>query len=274
METINEFLDTAKVLAFRYVPSAVFAIIILVVGWWIAGRVGDGFRKRMVNMEISLRVFLSKLIEIGLKVLLVITAAGMIGIETTSFIAVLGAAGLAIGLALQGALANFAGGVLILLFRPFKVGDVIETQGKTGAVTAIQIFHTTLLTPSGETVILPNGAVSNNPIVNYSTSDQAMVEIVLQVDGTTDVDYLRNILIPALQKVENVRALPMPSVDVAALSPGAATISVKVFTKPSEVLTLRPRLLELAKMYLSRHGVKAPVPHTYVHSINEKSVAA
>ena len=152
METINEFFEAIKPLAILYIPKAIFAIIVLFVGWWIINRVTALFIRRMSQLDASLRVFLGNTFNIALKVLLVITAAGMLGIETTSFIAVLGTAGLAVGLALQGTLANFAGGVLILLFRPFKVGDVIETQGKTGAVTAIQIFNTILLTPTPGTL--------------------------------------------------------------------------------------------------------------------------
>ena len=142
METITDYSETLKLLIIQHIPSAIGAIIVLVLGWWIINRVTSTFSRRMTQLDMSLRVFLTNTVNIGLKVLLVITAAGMIGIETTSFIA-----------------------VLVLLFRPFKVGDVIETQGKTGAVTAIQIFNTILVTPTGETVILPNGAVSNSPLV-------------------------------------------------------------------------------------------------------------
>lgn len=266
METINEFFETLKPLAIRYVPKAAFAIIVLLVGWWIINRFTSVFAKGMTKLDASLRVFLSNTFNIALKVLLVITAAGMIGIETTSFIAVLGTAGLAVGLALQGTLANFAGGVLILLFRPFKVGDVIETLGKSGAVTAIQIFNTILVTPSGETVILPNGAVSNNPIINFTTFDQSLVEIKLQLASGTELNHLRAILMPVLQNEKNVLSTPSPSVDVADLSPGVVTISIKVFTKPPDAVTVKPRLLEQVSDHLSRHGIKGPVPHTVVHA--------
>jgi small conductance mechanosensitive channel len=274
MESITGFTDTLKVLAIRYLPSAAFAIVVLVIGWWIIGRVSTAFAKRMTNLEVSLRLFLSHAIDISLKILLVITAAGMLGIETTSFIAVLGTAGLAIGLALQGTLANFAGGVLILLFRPFKVGDIIETQGKTGTVTSIQIFNTILLTLTGETVILPNGAVSNSPLINFTTFDQSLIEITLQVENSTNIEHLRATLLPVLQREEKVRSLPLPSVGVAEISPGSVTISIKVYTKPIDVVAVRPSLLEHVKEHLSRQGIKMPVPHTFVHSISENSVAA
>lgn len=269
METINDYSETLKLIAVRHIPSVVGAIIVLLLGWWIINRVSSTFGNRMTQIDLSLRVFLTNTINIALKVLLVITAAGMIGIETTSFIAVLGTAGLAVGLALQGTLANFAGGVLILLFRPFKVGDLIETQGRTGGVTAIQIFNTILVTPTGETIILPNGAVSNNPITNYTTLDQSLVEIRLQLDSGTDIERLRALLIPVLQSEENVRSTPEPSVAVVELSPGVVTISIRVFTKPSDVVIVKPRLLERVKEHLARNGVKAPIPRSYVHSINE-----
>jgi small conductance mechanosensitive channel len=272
METINEFFETLKPFAILYIPKAAFAIIVLVIGWWIINRVTSGFAKRMTKLDESLRVFLGNTFNIALKVLLLITAAGMIGIETTSFIAVLGTAGLAVGLALQGTLANFAGGVLILLFRPFKVGDVVETLGKSGAVTSIQIFNTILLTPSGETVILPNGAVSNNPIINYTTFDRSLVEIKLQLAGGTEIERLRAILMPVLQDEPNILPMPLPSIGVADLSPGAVTISIKVFTKPQDAVVVKPSLLEHVSDHLNRHGIKAPVPHSVVHSINDNSL--
>ncbi len=151
-----------------YLPKFLIALATLVIGWWIINRLALLANRAMVKLDVSLRTFLTSVVRLALRVLLIITVAGMVGFETTSFIAILGAAGLAVGLALQGTLANFAGGVLILLFKPYMVGDVIEAQGQKGTVKEIQIFNTVLLTAKGETIILPNGAVSNGTIINVN----------------------------------------------------------------------------------------------------------
>ena len=153
-----------------YTPRIVSALCVFVGGLWLINYVTKIFKNAMKRrgFDVSLQPFLSSLANGSLKVILLISVAGMIGIQTTSFVAVIGAAGLAVGLALQGSLANFAGGVLTLLFKPFIVGDIIDAQGQFGEVLEIQIFNTILLTTDRKTVILPNGALSNGTIVNYS----------------------------------------------------------------------------------------------------------
>jgi small conductance mechanosensitive channel len=165
-EYSQNFLDWLK----EFVPNLFFALLALVVGLWLIKKIARVAEKAMErrNLEVSLRTFFKSLIGIGLKIILIITVAGMIGIQTASFVAILGAAGLAVGLALQGSLSNFAGGVLILIFKPYKVGDTIEVMGQQGEVLEIQIFNTILLTGDHRIVILPNGAVSNGFIINFS----------------------------------------------------------------------------------------------------------
>ncbi|HQQ95182.1 MAG TPA: mechanosensitive ion channel, partial [Bacteroidia bacterium] len=169
-EKLNTYLDNlySEILAFA--PRLVMAAVILLLGLWLIRRIARLATKAMEkrDLDVSLRGFLRSLISIGLKIVLIVTVAGMIGIGTTSFVTILGAAGLAVGLALQGSLSNFAGGVLILIFKPFKVGDTIEASGQSGEVTEIQIFNTILLTADHRTVILPNGPLSNGTIVNIS----------------------------------------------------------------------------------------------------------
>ena len=168
MEQLSAYSDRFTDWIFAFGPKIIGAIVVFVLGLyvtnWLTRQVSRGMNRR--HLDVSLQSFLSSMVGVGLKILLVITVAGMLGIQTTSFIAVVGAMGLAIGLALQGSLANFAGGVLILIFKPFKVGDLIESQGQTGHVSEILIFNTILLTPDYKTVISSNGAVSNNTIIN------------------------------------------------------------------------------------------------------------
>lgn len=217
----------------------------------------------------SLASFLTSLVNIVLKVLLLITVAGMVGFETTSFVAILGAAGLAVGLALQGTLANFAGGVLILIFKPYVVGDTIESQGKSGEVREIQIFNTILTTAQGDTIILPNGATSNNVIVNKTAQNKALVEIVADVDNATNLDDLRAWALPLMQADEQVLAEPKPEVVITALRPGGMTVAFRAYTAAGQNGHAHGRLVEQLQRALARQGVNSPVPvsHSYVRTL-------
>lgn len=153
----------------EFAPSILGALAVLIIGWWIIGIVTRTLNRMLdkSKLEPSLKTFTLSLLNIGLKVMLIISAAGVIGIETTSFVAILGAASFAVGLALQGSLGNFAGGALILFFKPFRVGDLVEAQGFKGVVEEIQIFTTILSAPGGKRIIVPNGALSNGSITNF-----------------------------------------------------------------------------------------------------------
>lgn len=163
----------------RFLPNFISAVLILVVGWWVIGKIDKSIKVAMTkkNFEVSLTTFLRTLFSIGSKTVLVIMVAGQIGFQTTSLAAIIGAVGLAVGLALQGSLANLAGGVLILLFKPYKVGDMISVNGFTGKVKEIQIFNTVLLLDDNKTAILPNGSVSNGPIINRNKQSFLIVEL-------------------------------------------------------------------------------------------------
>ncbi|MBQ2098303.1 MAG: mechanosensitive ion channel, partial [Bacteroidales bacterium] len=185
---------TDKVLS--YGPKFLLAIVVLIAGFWIIKkllRLTEIMMEKR-NVELSLRNFLKSLINIVLKILLIISVLQMAGVETTSFIAMLGAAGLAIGMALQGSLSNFAGGVLILLFKPYKVGDLIEAQGYTGVVDDIQIFSTKLTTAQGLTVIIPNSSLSNGNIVNHNAIGRKRVDIEFGIDYSADIDVAKKVL--------------------------------------------------------------------------------
>jgi small conductance mechanosensitive channel len=176
-----------------FIPKLTTAFIVLLIGLWIINRLSFLARKAMEKRDLdpSLRTFLRSLLSIGLKVILIVTVAGMVGIGTTSFVTILGAAGLAVGLALQGSLSNFAGGVLILIFKPFRVGDTIEAGGHTGRVLEIQIFNTILQTGDRRTVILPNGSLSNNTIVNHSRIGTKVITLTLFLQNLDKIDELK-----------------------------------------------------------------------------------
>jgi small conductance mechanosensitive channel len=201
MDTINtsqiqSYTQKAIDLAVQYGPKLILAIIVLIVGLWIIKLIIKGLNKVMEkgDIDISLRKFLGSLSGILLKALLLISVASMIGIATTSFVAILGAAGLAVGLALQGGLANFAGGVIILIFKPFKTGDFIDAQGYMGTVSEITIFTTILKTPDNKTVIIPNGALSNGSMVNFSTETTRRVDFIFGIGYGDDINKAKKVL--------------------------------------------------------------------------------
>jgi small conductance mechanosensitive channel len=204
--SIENIYNQAIELLLLYGPKFILAIVVLIVGWWLIGRISNMAEKSMtkVKFEVGLTHFLVSFISVILKVLLLISVASMIGIETTSFIAMLGAAGLAVGMALQGSLANFAGGVLILFFKPFKVGDVIEAQGYMGTVVEIQIFVTVLLTYDNEKIIIPNGTLSNGCVKNKFSEPLHRVAIEFGISYGDDVHKARDVLMKVLNDYDLV----------------------------------------------------------------------
>jgi len=200
MENYQNLIDKALEVILVYGPKIILAILVLIIGMWIINRFTKVIRKLMTarNVNVSLVGFASSLANLGLKALLLISVAGMIGIQTTSFIAVLGAAGLAIGLALQGTLANFAGGVMILIFKPYQVGDLIQAQGHLGVVKEIHIFVTILLSPENKTIIIPNGAISNGDITNFVTEGKIRVDMTFGISYESNIKKAKEILMKVM----------------------------------------------------------------------------
>ncbi|GAA3922807.1 mechanosensitive ion channel family protein [Hymenobacter algoricola] len=265
MNQITTYAQQFQTLLVLYLPRVFMALLALVIGWWVIGRVSRLITVSTARLDVSLRSFLTSLVNIVLKVLLLISVAGMVGFETTSFVAILGAAGLAVGLALQGTLANFAGGVLILIFKPYVVGDVIESQGKTGEVREIQIFNTILVNPQGDTIILPNGATSNNVIVNKTAQNRALVEIPAEIDGANELAAVRAWAVPLMLADAQVLPDPAPEVVVTALKPGGMSVAFRAYTRAGQSIPAYGRLIEQLQRALAQQGVKGPVPvsHTY-----------
>ncbi len=266
MNQLTTFTHQLQTLTVLYLPRVLMAGLALVVGWWVIGRASQLLGWATAHLDVSLSSFLRSLANIVLKVLLLVSLAGMVGFQTTSFVALLGAAGLAVGLALQGTLANFAGGVLILMLKPYVVGDIIEAQGKIGKVVEIFIFNTILITPQGDTVILPNGATSNNVIVNKTVQNKALVDIATELEAPTDLAALRTWAEPLLAADAAVLPVPAPQVVVTALRPGSLTVSFRAYTLAEHAVPAKDRLTEALQLAFAVHGVHAPVPvsHSYV----------
>lgn len=269
MNQLTTYSQQLLALVMLYLPRVLMAGVALVVGWWLIGWASRIIAAATTRLDVSLASFLTSLVNIVLKVLLLITVAGMIGFETTSFVAILGAAGLAVGLALQGTLANFAGGVLILIFKPYVVGDTIESQGKAGEVKEIQIFNTILVTGAGDTIILPNGATSNNVIINKTAQNKAQVEILADVDNSTSLETLRGWAIPLMQADEHILENPAPQVVITALKPGGMTVAFRAYTPAGQNGGAQNRLIEQIQQALTHQGVSSPVPvsHSYVRTL-------
>jgi small conductance mechanosensitive channel len=243
-------------------PKLVSALLIFIIGLtvinWASRIASKSMKKR--NMDASLQSFLASMVSVGLKVLLLITVAGMLGIETTSFVAIIGALGLAVGLALQGSLANFAGGVLILVFKPFKTGDLIESSGQTGVVREIQIFNTILLTPENKTVILANGAVSNNTIINYSKHGNLRVDITMSVAPDTNIKKAKDIVMEVLKNNDKVLVDPAPSVNVIKVGDGMVTLAIRPFTNQENYWDTFFGVQEQIKNAFDLNGIAGPTP--------------
>jgi len=245
-----------------YGPRIISAVLVLIVGLMViswAGKLASKGMKRK-NVDPSLQSFLASMVSVGLKVLLLITVAGMIGIQTTSFVAIIGALGLAVGLALQGSLANFAGGVLILVFKPFKTGDLIESQGQTGVVQEIQIFNTILLTPENKTAILANGAVSNNTIINYSRHGNLRVDITMAISPDADIAKAKAVVMDVLKSDPKVIAEPLPSVNVTKVGDGMVTLAIRPYASPGHYWDVFFGVQEKVKQAFDANGIVGPTP--------------
>ncbi|MCU0451570.1 MAG: mechanosensitive ion channel family protein [Bernardetiaceae bacterium] len=269
MEPIEKYLGKMTELGVTYAPKLLLALVVFVVGWWIVGGIAKAVGRALERnqMDVSLRTFLKSLVSIALKIMLVISVAGMVGIETTSFVAIFGAASLAVGLALQGSLGNFAGGVLLLIFRPFKVGDVIEAQGKAGEVKEIQIFCTILATPDGKTVIMPNGPLSNGIITNLTAMGRTAVEIKVELSDRHSIDMVRETLLPLMTTDPRVLKDPGPAVGIAQLKSGAMVVAIACFTAPADQLAVAGALTEKVKVALQQNHLGGPESHTFVHNV-------
>ncbi|HAK51127.1 MAG TPA: mechanosensitive ion channel protein MscS [Gammaproteobacteria bacterium] len=267
VEKVDEYTQLVTDLAIQHGPGLLLAIATLLIGLWIINAISRGFGKQFERsgMEKTLRNFLNSLINVGLKALLLISVASMVGIETTSFIAVLGAAGLAIGLALQGSLANFAGGVLILIFHPYKVGDFVEAAGHSGVVKSIEIFSTVLTTGDNKTIIIPNGAVSNSAITNYSTQATRRVDIVFGIGYDDDIKKAKDVLSELIAADERILTDPEPMIVVSNLGDSTVDITTRFWVNSADYWGVFFDLTEKTKLAFDANGISIPYPQTDVH---------
>jgi len=244
-------------------PNVLWAILIYVIGSWLVKRVVRALRKVMQKSKYdeSLQRFLMNLISWLLKIVLIILVVSRLGVDVTMFAAIFAAAGLAVGLALQGSLSNFAGGVLIAIFKPYRLGDLVETQGILGVVKDIDIFTTKMVTPQNKLAILPNGPIANGNIINYTIEGKMRVDIVVGVSYDSDIKKSKEVLLNVLTANTKVLQDPAPSVHVLELADSSVNFAVRPFCKPEDYWEVYFATQEGCKLALDAAGIEIPYPH-------------
>jgi small conductance mechanosensitive channel len=250
--------------------KVIAAIAIFIIGRWVAMLVRRVVRRMLerAKVESIITGFVSSIAYIALLAFVVVAALGQLGIQTTSFIAILGAAGLAIGLALQGSLANFAAGFLMIIFRPFRVGDFIEGAGVAGVVQEIQIFTTTLKTPDNKTIIIPNAKLSGDNIVNYSAEPTRRVDMTVGVAYDADLAKVKDVLNDIISKDSRIHADPAPQVVVAELADSSVNFVVRVWTDTGDYWGVKFDATETIKNRFDAEGIGIPFPQRDIHIVS------
>jgi small conductance mechanosensitive channel len=265
--TIGDVIELLTTTGVEFGINVVTALLIFVVGRWAIGLVMRGLRTLMQKQEVdkTLETFVSNLVRMVLLVFVVIAAISALGVQTTSFIAVLGAAGLAVGLALQGSLSNFAAGVLIVLFRPYRVGDYVEAAGIGGTVEAVQILTTTFKTPDNKRIIVPNSQVMDSVITNYSANDTRRVDMIVGVSYGDDLDKVRKNLQELV--AADTRILPDPActIAVAELADSSVNFVLRPWVATADYWAVKFDLTEAIKKRFDQQGISIPFPQRDVH---------
>lgn len=257
----------------NFVIQALIALAIFIIGKWVAKQIAGVVQRMMAhqNTDPALAHFVRSLVYWTLLAFVVIAALGQLGIQTASFVAIIGAAGLAVGLALQGSLSNFASGVLLLIFKPFRVGDYVEVAGTDGAVQNIQIFTTELTTPDNKQVIIPNSAVTSGVIVNYSAKDTRRVDLVMGISYEDDIDKARDLMLDEISKDDRILKDPAPTVAVVELADSSVNFVVRPWVKTADYWGVYFDLTEAIKKRFDAEGVSIPYPQqdVYMHTVEK-----
>lgn len=258
MEEIQQYLQQIASMVIDYAPRAILAIIVLFIGIRVVDRLGRtlGMVIERSGLSPEIRPFLVSLFNVSLKILLVFSVASIVGVDVTSFLAVLAAAGFAVGLALQGSLSNFAAGILILIFRPYKVGDWIEVQEKFGKVDGVQIFNTLITTPGKKTLIVPNGQVIENIITNYSKKGIIRIELNVTMPYDESFPRVRDAIMHQLTSIPKVLAEPFPEVGIERFDSHNIVIAVRPYVLPDDYWEVHFEVYERIKAAFHANNIK------------------
>ncbi|AYN66609.1 mechanosensitive ion channel family protein [Euzebyella marina] len=270
---IEEHIQKAIDFAWEILPNIILALIILVVGLYIIRFLNKMVKKFFERKEydLALESFLQSFISIALKVILFVLVVTQLGVQSSSLVAMIGAAGLAIGLALQGSLSNFAGGVLILLFKPFRVGDWISAQGVDGSVKEITIFYTKLNTFGNQVAIIPNGQLSNNNVINYNAMPTRRDNIKIGIGYGSNIKQAKDIMLQICAEDENILKEPAPEVYVDALADSSVNLSLRFWAENGVFWKAHFHVMEETKRRFDESGIEIPFPQRVVHSLAQKT---
>ncbi len=271
MENFDKYLEMGYSMLVGYAPKVLLAVLALIIGWWVIGRITRIFGRVIEKKEVdvSLRNFLTGILGVLLKVLLIISVIGMVGVETSSFVAVLAAAGFAIGLALQGSLGNFAGGVLILILKPFRVDDWIDALGFIGRVDEISIFYTVLKTADNQKVIIPNGQLSNSAVTNITAEPTRRCDLLFGIGYGDDILKARDVIKTLAEADERVLKEPAPQIFVAELGDSSVNLSARLWCNTSDYWGIYFDMHEKVKLEFDRNNISIPFPQRDVHVFNK-----
>ena len=269
--TLENYLTVISEWIMGFAPKLFTALLIFVIGRWVIKFLNKLVRKffEKHDYDPALETFLQSFISITLSIVLIILVVTQLGVKTSSLVAMLGAAGLAIGLALQGSLANFAGGVLILLFKPFKIGDWISAQGVDGAVKEISIFSTKLNTFGNQVAIIPNGQLANGNIINYNAENSRRDNYQIGISYNSNIKAAKAILLEICAKDERIAKEPEPQVVVGSLGDSAINLSLRYWAKNDVFWDAKFDLIEQSKLKFDEAGIEIPFPQTVVHRVTD-----
>lgn len=270
MENIDFYSNKLLELVIEFAPKLLLAIVTLVIGLWIIKRLSKVVEKALIkgDVDLSLRPFLRRLLEFTLKILLLASVISMIGVEITSVIAILGAAGLAIGLALQGSLSNLAGGVIILIFKPFRVGDLIELSGQTGIVKEIRIFYTTIRTPQNHIVTVPNGNAANSTVINFTMEDTRRIDLLFGIGYGDDIDKAKSVLKSIIESETKILKDPPPLIAISELADNSVNIKVHTWVHNPDYWYVFHFMHEAVKKEFDKAQISIPFPQRDIHIID------
>ncbi len=272
-ELLQHYLEKFTEWGIDFAPKILMTIAILVIGFWLVKVIGNIINKLMKRFKVdeTLRHFSVDLLRMVMKFAVVLAMILKLGIVKESMlVAGIGAMAFAIGMALQGSLGNFAGGAIIMIFKPFKVGDLIETQGIFGEVEEIQIFNTKLITPSNKTAFIPNGALSNGNIINFSTKGKFRVDLTIGISYNSDIKKAKEILLEVMKNDPNVLKDPKPAVSVRELADSSVNLAIRPWTKPVNYWDVYFDTLEECKIALDNANIEIPFPQRDVHVFEHK----
>lgn len=268
MKIMGNYLEQIQAFLVGYAPQVIGAIITLIIGFLIIGWISSWFKNFLRKREIDPTItgFLSSFVSVGLKVLLLLAVAAKFGVETTSFVAIFGAMAFAIGMALQGSLGHFASGIMLLVFKPYKVGDLVTLNGFTGVVEAIEMFNTLLLTPDNKKIIIPNGVVTSNPMINISGQGEIRVDMTFGIGYDDDIDKAKAVIQKVADSCPQVLKSKPVDIFVSELADSSVNFAVRPWADSAHYWDVYFYMHEHIKKEMDKAGISIPYPQTDVHT--------